>query len=270
MLAAIGGDREAGVTGHSGERPTILDGGADTRITAGPGPEPYRETVLDDATRPRQRQLPAARGPEDYRATVLDETHPRQRQGPAAPGPEDYRATILEGPGPGSGPGSGAGGRGRSGGKGKARADGGPAAWPTVGPRQRSHRLAGLLSSVITFALVAGIAAYVWHKTHETLKVTSATVTVVHPGKIVCNTTVDVVGTIVTNGKGGPVTYQWTKDGENLPTGTVTAASGQQRVRVDLKWNLRGAGTHRAVAIFQVFTPNVITAESANFTYRCP
>ena len=126
-----------------------------------------------------------------------------------------------------------------------------------------------MLSSVLTFALVAGIGAFVWRKTHQALQVTAATVSVVHPGKIACNATVDVVGTIVTNGKGGPVTYQWTKDGENLPTGTVTAASGQQRVRVDLKWNLRGAGTHHAVAIFQVFTPNVISAQSASFTYEC-
>jgi hypothetical protein len=78
-----------------------------------------------------------------------------------------------------------------------------------------------------------------------------------------------VVGTISTNGKGGPITYQWTKDGENLPTGTVTAASGQQQVRVDLRWNLRGKGTHHAAAIFQVFTPNVISAQSASFTYTC-
>ena len=126
-----------------------------------------------------------------------------------------------------------------------------------------------VLSSVLTFAIVAGIGAYVWTKTHQTLKITKATVSVVHPGKIACNATVDVVGTIFTNGKGGPVTYQWTKDGETLPTGTVTAASGQRQVRVDLKWNLRGAGTHRAVAIFQVFTPNVISAESAFFTYKC-
>jgi hypothetical protein len=122
---------------------------------------------------------------------------------------------------------------------------------------------------VITVAIVAGVAAYVWHNNHQALRVTGATVTVVHPGKIACNTTVDVVGTIVTNGKGGPVTYQWTKDGQDLPVGTVTAASGQQQVRVDLKWYLRGAGTHLAKAIFQVFTPNVITAESANFTYVC-
>jgi hypothetical protein len=117
---------------------------------------------------------------------------------------------------------------------------------------------------------VAGVAYYVWNKNHHpALKVTAATVSVGNPGKIGCNSTVDVVGLIFTNGSGGPITYQWTKDGENQPVGTVTAASGQQQVRVDLHWLLKGKGTHNAVAILQVFTPNVASQQSATFTYKC-
>lgn len=41
---------------------------------------------------------------------------------------------------------------------------------------------------------------------------------------------VDVARSIFTNGNGGPVTCQWARDGENLPTGTVTAASAHQQV----------------------------------------
>jgi hypothetical protein len=126
-----------------------------------------------------------------------------------------------------------------------------------------------VLSSLLTVAIVAGIAGYVWNKTHQTLEITAATVSVANPDKIGCNSTVDVVGTISTNGKGGPITYQWTKDGQNLPTGTVTATSGQQQVSVELQWYLGGKGIHRATAIFQVFTPNVISAQSASFTYTC-
>jgi Protein kinase domain len=182
---------------------------------------------------------------------------------PADPGPETYRATLVaddpqwpeQGPRPED--------RGRRGG------NGGPDGWPTARPRPRRRRWTGVLSSVLTVAIVAGIAAYVWTKTHQTLKITAATVSVTNPDKIACNSTVDVVGTIFTNGKGGPITYQWTKDGENLPTGTVTATSGQQQVRVELQWNLRGKGIHHAAAIFQVFTPNVISAQSASFTYQC-
>ena len=170
-------------------------------------------------------------------------------------------------PGPRSAPVAGAGPRPED--KGRHRANGGPDGWPAARPRRRRRRWTGVLSSLLTVAIVAGIAGYVWNKTHQTLKVTAATVSVTNPGKIACNSTVDVVGTISTNGKGGPITYQWTKDGQNLPTGTVTASSGQQQLRVELQWYLAGKGIHHATAIFQVFTPNVISAQSASFTYTC-
>jgi eukaryotic-like serine/threonine-protein kinase len=183
---------------------------------------------------------------------------------PADPVPEPYRATLVaddppQWPGQGPGPED----------KGKRRGSGGPDGWPTARPRRRRRRWAGVLSSLLTVVIVAGIAGYVWTKTHQSLKITAATVSVTNPGKIACNSTVDVVGTISTNGKGGPVTYQWTKDGQNLPAGTVTATSGQPQVRVELQWYLAGKGIHHAVAIFQVFTPNVISAQSASFTYTC-
>jgi len=183
---------------------------------------------------------------------------------PADPGPETYRATLVADDPPqwpGQGP--------RPEDSGRRRGDGGPDGWPAARPRRRRRRWTGVLSSLLTVAIVAGIAGYVWTKTHQTLKITAATVSVSNPGQIACNSTVDVVGTIFTNGKGGPITYQWTKDGENLPTGTVTATSGQQQVRVELQWYLAGKGIHHATAIFQVFTPNVISAQSATFTYTC-
>jgi serine/threonine protein kinase len=183
---------------------------------------------------------------------------------PADPDPESYRATLVADdpprwPGQGSTPEE----------RGRRRGSGGPDGWPAARPRRRRRRWTGVLSSLLTVAIVAGVAAYVWTKTHQSLKITAATVTVANPDKIGCNSTVDVVGTIDTNGKGGPVTYQWTKDGQNLPAGTVTATSGQQQVRVELKWYLSGKGVHHAAAIFQVFTPNVISAQSASFTYTC-
>jgi hypothetical protein len=290
-LAAIGGrsvGRQTAVQ-PADRRATLLAGNRDTRLDAGPGPETYRATLPDDN---RETRLDAGQGSDAYRATVLnDSTVQRPRQGPAATGPVGYRPTVAaddtwfppDRPRQATGQAAqglppvqpprqrdDSGGRGGKAGRRQRRAGGGGrAGWPAAAPRPRSRRLAGLLSSVLTFAIVAGVAAYVWNRNHQALKVTRATVTVAQPGKIGCNTTVDVIGTIYTNGNGGPVTYQWTKDGENQPTGTVTAASGQQTVRVDLKWYLTRAGTHHAKAIFQVFTPNVITAESASFTYEC-
>jgi serine/threonine protein kinase len=218
--------------------------------SAAPQHEADRRTFLvgtPDTARGGWAAPPADPGPETYRATLLaDDAPPWPEQRPR---PEDNRP--------------------RPNGEGKRRGNGGPDGWPAAPPRRRRRRWTGLVSSLVTFVIVAGIAGYVWTRTHQTLKITAATVSVTNPGKIGCNSTVDVVGTIFTNGKGGPVTYQWTKDGENLPTGTVTATSGQQQVRVELKWYLAGKGVHHAAAIFQVFTPNVISAQSASFTYTC-
>jgi len=257
ILAGISDNLEGGggpAPEHEADRRTFLAGSAETMLPAGPGPEAYRATVLADNDRfgAGQDRFGQPTQPGAYQA--------------------DQGLPPIQPLGQPAGPGSGSG----SGGKRKDRGNrgnrgGGPGTWPTARPRpRRRRRWTGVLSSLLTFAIVAGIAAYVWNKTHQaTLKVTAATVSVANPGKIGCNSTVDVVGTIFTNGTGGPITYQWTKDGENQPVGTVTAASGQQQVRVDLRWLLKGTGTHHAAAILEVFTPNVVSQQSATFTYKC-
>jgi hypothetical protein len=264
---------------HEADRRTFLAGSAETMLPSGPGPEAYRATVLaDNAGQGVLR--PGAPGSDAYRPTVLaGEAAPGQdRFGQNQFGQAGYQAPYQADQGlppiqplgqPGSGSGSGRRGRGKDKGR-RGNRGGGPDTWPTARPRPRHRRWAGVLSSFLTFAIVAGVAAYVWNKNHHpALKVTAATVSVANPGKIGCNSTVDVVGTIFTNGSGGPVTYQWTKDGQNQPVGTVTAASGEQQVQVDLHWLLKGKGTHNAVAILEVFTPNVVSQQSATFTYKC-
>ena len=256
---------------HEADRRTFLPGSSETMLPDGPEPSGYRQTVPADDP----RWASPAPGPGAYRPTVLagDAGYPPGPPGQAAyqAGQDMPAALPLDQPGDhgaGSGRGSRGGGRGKDKGK-RGNRNGGPQAWPTARPRPRRRRWAGVLSSLLTFAIVAGIAAYVWNKTHQTLKVTAATITVPNADKIGCDTTVDVVGTIFTNGNGGPITYQWTKDGQNLPVGTVTASSGKQQVQVDLRWLLQGKGTHQEVAILQVFTPNVVSQQSATFTYKC-
>lgn len=284
LVGISGNFNGSGAPEHEADRRTFLVGTADTvgdagpTPPAGPGPEAYRATALAGDPRQWPRQGPP--GPEAYRPTALagdarfSQDSYRQLPNPADQGmppfkPPGQPAAPAPAPANGSGSGSGRRGKSKDKDKGRRRANGGSDGWPTARPRPRRRRWTGVLSSLLTFAIVAGIAAYVWNKTHQSLKITAATVSVANPDMIACNSTVDVVGTIFTNGNGGPITYQWTKDGENLPTGTVTATSGQQQVRVDLKWNLRGKGIHHAAAIFQVFTPNVISAQSASFTYKC-
>jgi hypothetical protein len=264
---------------HEADRRTFLAGSAETMLPGGPGDEAYRATVLaGDAGQGELR--PTAPGGEAYRATVLAGGAGLGQDpfGAGQSGSAGYQAPFQADQGlppiqplgqPDSGSGSGSGRKGKDKGK-RGKRGGGPEAWPSARPRPRNRRWTSLLSTILTFAIVGGIAYYVWNKNHHpSLKVTAATVSVPNAGQLGCNSTADVVGLIFTNGGGGPITYQWTKDGENQPVGTVTAGSGQQQVRVDLKWAFKGKGTHKAVAILQVFTPNVVSQQSATFTYKC-
>jgi hypothetical protein len=255
---------------HEADRRTFLAGSAETMLPGGPGDEAYRATVL--AGDPGQ----GAPGGEAYRATVLAGNAGQDPFGMDQPGRAGSQPPFQAGQGlppiqplgqPDSGSGSGS-GRKDKGKRGKR--GGGSEAWPTARPRPRNRRWTSLLSTILTFAIVGGIGYYVWNKNHHPgLKVTAATVSVANADNLGCNSTADVVGLIFTNGSGGPITFQWTKDGENQPVGTVTAGSGQQQVQVELKWAFKGKGTHKAVAILQVFTPNVVSQQSATFTYKC-
>jgi eukaryotic-like serine/threonine-protein kinase len=136
--------------------------------------------------------------------------------------------------------------------------------------RRRRPRWRGIVSTLITFAIVGGIGAYVWVRTHQpALKVTGVSVALASPLGNACNVTADLVGTIVTNGKGGPVTYQWVQNtNPPMPAATVTNATGANTVTVTLKWTFHGKGTLHSVAELHVISPNAATSNT-EFTYSC-
>jgi serine/threonine protein kinase len=142
---------------------------------------------------------------------------------------------------------------------------------PAPPPRQRRpprRRWAGLLSTLVTLALAAGVAAYVYERTHNKLTITGVTVTVANQ-VVGCNRTADIIGTITTNGHGGPVSYQWVR-GTDPPMPTLVAddASGNKTVQVHLKWSFHGKGTIQAVAKLRVLTPDPAEG-SITFPYSC-
>jgi hypothetical protein len=152
------------------------------------------------------------------------------------------------------------------------RADsGGMPNWPVPLPRasQRPRRrLAGLLSTLVTLALAAGVWIYVYQRAHDKLTITNVTVTVANQ-VVGCNRTADIIGTITTNGHGGPITYQWLRG--TAPAGAtlvVDDASGKKTVPVQLKWAFHGKGTIQAVARLRVLTPDSAEA-SITFPYSC-
>jgi serine/threonine protein kinase len=160
-------------------------------------------------------------------------------------------------------------------------AEPGPATgYPVSGPswpdatktrsRPRRPRWRGIVSALITFAIVGGIGAYVWMRTHQSpLKVTGVSVALARPLGNACDATAELVGTIVTNGEGGPITYQWVQNNKPpLPAATVTNASGSSTVTVTFKWTFRGKGTEHALAELRVISPNEAIG-NAQFTYSC-
>jgi hypothetical protein len=105
------------------------------------------------------------------------------------------------------------------------------------------------------------------------LQVTSASVAVANP-PAGCNVTVNITGTVYTNGRGGPISYEWIRGSQKGPETTTPIlvaddASGSQTVRVELKWSFHGRGTDQAVAKFRVLKPEPAVA-STTFTYSCP
>ena len=152
--------------------------------------------------------------------------------------------------------------------------DGEPPAWPAApewpaAPRRRRRRWRSALSTLLTAAIVAGVGIYVWQQKHEKLQVTSAAVAVANP-PAGCDVTANVIGTVYTNGRGGPISYEWIRDGaKNAPVLVADDARGSQTVRVELKWTFHGRGTHQAVVEFRVLKPEQAVA-STTFTYSCP
>jgi hypothetical protein len=136
-----------------------------------------------------------------------------------------------------------------------------------AGRPRRRPRWRGVVSTLVTVAIVGGVAAYVWNK-HQALAVSGVSVAVANPPSTRCDVTVALVGTIVTNGKGGKVTYQWFKDATALPAQTVTAGTGQNTVRVTLDWRFDGPATEQETAQLQVLSPDPGTA-STSFSYAC-
>jgi hypothetical protein len=125
--------------------------------------------------------------------------------------------------------------------------------------------LAGVVAGT---GLYFGNLAYVREQTHRTLHVASVSVAVANP-PVKCNGTADVIGTIITNGSGGQVSYEWVSDGVTSPATTITVASGQSSATVQLRWVFHGRGTPRATAELIVLAPDSARA-SVQVAYSCP
>jgi hypothetical protein len=148
-----------------------------------------------------------------------------------------------------------------------------PPAWQAGQSRQhrrrRRGRLPALASGLLTLALLAGVGGYLWWERQNPLVVTAAVVAPAQLPGDQCDVTVDVVGTVQTNGRGGTVTYQWIRsDGETSAVLDQSVPDGNASTQVHLFWSFSGQGRYQATATLKILAPTPIEA-SGEFTYAC-
>jgi hypothetical protein len=143
--------------------------------------------------------------------------------------------------------------------------------WPVApyAPRPRPRPVwRGVVSTLITAAIVAGVGVYLWEREHQTLKITNVAVNAANKS-VGCNGTAKIIGTITTNGHGGTIKYQWVENGEAKPALVADDASGSNTVTVPLDWAFHGKGTGQAVAELRVLEPQQAET-SITIPYSCP
>ncbi|MGW3122886.1 hypothetical protein ACWDBW_38225 [Streptomyces sp. NPDC001107] len=134
----------------------------------------------------------------------------------------------------------------------------------------RSRR--GRRGWIVTTAVVVIAAVLLWLLLRPAPAPAIVAVRVQAPaGPLHCGQTADLIGVVTTDGHGGPVTYRWLRaDGQDSGELVRTAHPGERRVKVHLRWTVRGSGRFRGTARLRIaHQPTPIEAK-ASFTYVCP
>ncbi len=139
-------------------------------------------------------------------------------------------------------------------------------------PRSWGRRVTAVLSGIVTLVLV-GAAAWIgwqwWQKWQNDVTVSSVAVAPAALPGTKCDTQVDIVGTINTNGKAGTISYRWVRsDGQQTGVLKQTVSGGQSSVKVHLYWRFSGHGTMAATATLNVLSPTAADGHTT-FTYAC-
>jgi hypothetical protein len=136
--------------------------------------------------------------------------------------------------------------------------------------RRRRGWPRNLISSLVTIVIVGGAVWWLLLRPGPGLEVTAIEVQTPQTTQR-CDTTVEVVGVLTTNGERGQVTYRWVRsDGDESGVLQATAERGEREVSIPLHWRVTGPGRLRAVATLELLTPGVSTRRaSAAFDYVC-
>ncbi|MEV5876305.1 hypothetical protein AB0L75_19140 [Streptomyces sp. NPDC052101] len=134
----------------------------------------------------------------------------------------------------------------------------------------RSRR--GRRGWIVTTAVVAIAAVLLWLLLRPAPAPEVVAVRVQAPaGPLHCGQTADLIGVVTTDGHGGLVTYRWLRaDGQDSGELVHTAHRGERRVRVHLRWTVRGPGRFRGTARLRIAHQPAPMEAEASFTYVCP
>lgn len=140
----------------------------------------------------------------------------------------------------------------------------------TSGTRTRARRRKRpYIGALITLALLAGVIAFLLLRQSNPLVVESVRVEAPSAAGR-CDSVVDVVGTVTTNGRGGTLQYQWLRsDGETTAVLTQSVSDGTPTTQVHLQWSVSGRGRFPAQAVLRVLAPTPLES-AGGFTYSCP
>ena len=135
-------------------------------------------------------------------------------------------------------------------------------------PRSRRKRRGW----IVTTAVVAIAAVLLWLLLRPAPAPAIVAVRVQAPaGPLHCGQTADLVGVVTTDGHGGPVSYRWLRaDGQDSGELVRTAHRGERRVRVHLRWTVRGSGRFQGTARLRIAHQPAPMEAKASFTYVCP
>ncbi|XVQ10210.1 protein kinase domain-containing protein [Spirillospora sp. CA-255316] len=148
---------------------------------------------------------------------------------------------------------------------------------PPLPSRKRSRgRAASRALSFLTFLLsVVAIAAVVgWALQQDRDRTAEFMVTDVNARtdgrKAGCGATVDVIGTITTNGTRGQIFYQWKRSDRKNPDPPLQhdMENGRERATVHLRWEIGGTGKRTFTATLTVLNSPTIQ-DSVTFEYAC-
>jgi len=84
-----------------------------------------------------------------------------------------------------------------------------------------------------------------------------------------CEGTANLTGTITTNGRGGPISYEWVLNGDRQGVLKASDATGSDTVKVTESWAFHGRGAGKNIAELDVLAPQS-TPYRITFPYSCP